>query len=330
MQYRKFGNTDLNVSEVGFGAWAIGGPAMAGNMPIGWGRTDDAISIKALKKALDVGINFFDTADFYGFGHSEELIGKTFANRPDVIVATKVGQKLAPDGQVAIDYSPGYVVAACEMSLRRLRRSHIDFYQLHTAKVAHIREDELIGTLENLQQQGKIRYWGVSLNTFQPEPEAEFCLENKLGRGFQVVLNLLNQRISPFLRLIKEQNLGLIARMPLQFGLLAGKFRSDAKFDEYDHRSFRLSPQIIEATWSALRDLEGLTREYDLNFADLAINYILSHPEVSTVIPGMRSPEQVTANVRKRVNLARKDLDYIGELYDEKFYKITNMMQAQG
>jgi aryl-alcohol dehydrogenase-like predicted oxidoreductase len=330
MQYRKFGNTDLLLSEVGFGAWAIGGPAMVGDLPIGWGRSDDALSIRALKKSLDLGINFFDTADFYGLGHSEELIGKTLGNRPDVVVATKVGQKLTEDKRIAIDYTPAYVMEACEKSLRRLRREHIDLYQLHTAKVVHLRGGELVGALEKLQQQGKIRYWGVSLNTFQPEAEAEYCLENKLGHGFQAVINLLNQRFAPFLRVVEQEGLGFIARMPLQFGLLTGKFDAGAKFDESDHRSFRLTPQIIHATWSALGDLESVAQNYGLSFTELALSYVLSQPGVSTVIPGMRTPEQVADNVRGRTILERKDLDYIAELYDEKFYKIADMLQQQG
>jgi aryl-alcohol dehydrogenase-like predicted oxidoreductase len=330
MNYRKFGNTDLQVSEVGFGAWAIGGPAMVGRLPIGWGRSDDAESVRALKKALDVGINFFDTADFYGLGHSEELLGQVFGNRDGLVVATKVGQKLADDQRIAIDYSPAHVEAACHQSLRRLRREHIDLYQLHTAKVAHLRDEALLRTLENLQQQGKIRYWGISLNTFQPEPEAEYCLENKLGSGFQAVLNLLNQRICRYLPLIEQQGWGFIARMPLQFGLLTGKFNAEAKFDESDHRSFRLTPEIIQATGQALGDLAQVAQAYDLSFTGLALSYALSQPGVSTVIPGMRTPEQVAENARPPARLAREHLDYLAELYDARFYRILEMMQQQG
>ena len=133
MKYRRFGKTDLNISEIGFGTWAIGGPAMAGEIPIGWGDVDDRTSIKALKKALDLGINFYDTADFYGLGHSEELLGKLWSNRKDVIIATKVGHRLDADNNIFLDYSYDYIMKACEDSLNRLRRESIDFYQLHTS-----------------------------------------------------------------------------------------------------------------------------------------------------------------------------------------------------
>ncbi|MCU0449920.1 MAG: aldo/keto reductase [Bernardetiaceae bacterium] len=330
MNLRKFGQTSLEVSEIGFGAWAIGGPAKAGSLPIGWGRTDDACSVRALHRALDLGINFYDTADFYGLGHSETLLGKTLGNRPDVVVATKVGQKLDENGQLTLDYSPEHVAQACEASLRRLRREAIDFYQLHTAKVTHLRRAELIGALEKLQQTGKIRYWGVSLNTFVPEPEAEFCLENRLGQGFQLVLNLINQRVKPLLNLMQQQQYGLIARMPLQFGLLTGKFNTDSKFDESDHRSFRLTPQVLGATLRALAHLERLAAKYDTSLTGLALSFAVSHPQVATVIPGMRTPEQVEENTSCLVRLPPSDLEQCYDLYDEEYYKIVDLFKAQG
>ncbi|MBC7903321.1 MAG: aldo/keto reductase, partial [Gemmatimonadaceae bacterium] len=177
MNYRKFGKTDLLVSETGFGAWAIGGPAMAGNIPIGWGNSDDKDSTAALKAALDNGINFFDTADFYGLGHSEKLIGKVFSNSDKVIVATKVGQKPGTDRPVEIDYSRKYLLNACEASLKRLRRESIDYYQLHVASVADLEKGECVDAMERLRDSGKIRYWGISLFTFNPAPEAEWLMQ---------------------------------------------------------------------------------------------------------------------------------------------------------
>ena len=140
MDYRKFGHTDLMVSEIGFGAWAIGGPAMAGEIPIGWGNTDDAVSEQALLRAYDLGVNFFDTADFYGLGHSEELIGRVFNREPNVLVASKVGHRLNVDQSIYLDYSKSYILEACEQSLHRLKRECIDYYQLHTAKLVHLKQ----------------------------------------------------------------------------------------------------------------------------------------------------------------------------------------------
>ena len=125
MQYRQFGNTDLKVSEIGFGAWAIGGGTMIGNTSIGWGDTDDTVSVKAIQAALDAGINFFDTADVYGLGHSEELLGNTIGSRKDIIIATKVGN-VSRNEQFTTDYSKEYILKACEASLKRLKRETID------------------------------------------------------------------------------------------------------------------------------------------------------------------------------------------------------------
>src|SRR5438067_5659682 len=132
MNYRKFGKTNLMVSEIGFGAWAIGGAAKVGNVPIGWGQTDDATSIKAIRAALNAGINFFDTADFYGLGHSEELLGDVVSHNKEVTIATKVGHRNI-DEKIVLDYSKDYILQACEASLKRLKREAIDYYQLHSA-----------------------------------------------------------------------------------------------------------------------------------------------------------------------------------------------------
>src|SRR6266487_403809 len=208
MQYRKFGNTDLMVSEIGFGAWAIGGGAMIGNTSIGWGDTDDETSKNAIHKALDAGINFFDTADIYGSGHSEEIIGETIGTNPDIIIATKVGN-VARDDNFTVDYSKKYILSACEASLKRLKRNVIDYYQLHTARMNHLQNGECIQAMQQLETEGKIRYWGLSLNTFDPAPEAEFLMQQKngnarpddrVGRGFQLVLNILNQKALPLLK----------------------------------------------------------------------------------------------------------------------------------
>jgi aryl-alcohol dehydrogenase-like predicted oxidoreductase len=199
MEYRSFGQTDLKVSTIGFGAWGIGGGSMAGELPIGWGATDDAVSRQALQRAFELGINFYDTADFYGFGHSETLIGEVFGNRSDVIIASKAGHRLDNEGNIFMDYSADYIRGACEKSLIRLRREAIDFFQLHTAKVTDLQNSDLVETMEKLVEEGKIRYWGVSLNTFNPEPEAEFLLDRQRGYGFQLVLNILNQTAVPWL-----------------------------------------------------------------------------------------------------------------------------------
>src|SRR3954468_12402394 len=139
MHYRKFGRTDLMVSEIGFGAWAIGGNSKVGATPIGWGEADDSVSTSAIHAALDAGINFFDTADFYGLGHSEELLGRELKGNEEAIIATKVGHRNVSN-TIVLDYSKEYIISACEESLKRLKRNTIDYYQLHSARMKHLEQ----------------------------------------------------------------------------------------------------------------------------------------------------------------------------------------------
>jgi len=331
MQYRKFGNTSLNTSEIGFGTWAIGGAAEVGGVAIGWGPSDDTVSIKAIHAALDAGINFFDTADFYGLGHAETLLGKTLGNRSDVMIASKVGQKIGADQKIAIDYSKQHILQACEASLRRLKRDCIDFHHLHVARMAHLEQGECIEAMQQLQQEGKIRYWGISLITFNPFPEADFFLKNDLGHGFQLVFNLINQKALPIMEQAAKNGYGIIARMPLQFGLLSGKIQANTVFGKDDHRSYRLVPNIVEPVLSTLRQkVWPLIEKYLTTEAGLALSYILSYPEVSTVIPGIRTSEHVAWNTQHIVTLDPADKWYLQSLYESDWLPIMDLMEKQG
>ena len=329
MQYRKFGNTDLLVSEIGFGAWAIGGGAMIGTTAIGWGEADDNMSIKAIQTAIDNGINFFDTADIYGLGHSEELLGKIIGPNKKIIIATKVGN-VARDEKFTTDYSKGYIRKACEASLKRLQRETLDFYQLHSARMEHLLQGECIEAMQMLKQQGKIRYWGLSLNTFNPAPEAEYLLEYNFGNGFQLVLNILNQKALPLLRKSSSKGYGIIVRMPLQFGLLTGKFDKEASFAVNDHRKNRLTPAVIERSNKALTPVWNLCSKYNCTKTQLALSYILSYPEVSTVIPGIRTPSQAALNTSGLFELDKKDQRFIEELEKTEFISVMKLIQQQG
>lgn len=331
MEYRQFGNTALKVSSIGFGAWAIGGPAEVGGVQIGWGDADDDTSIAAIHAALDAGITFFDTADFYGLGHSEALLGRVLANRADAVVATKVGQKVGADGRIEVDYSAAHIIQACEQSLRRLQRDTIDFYQLHVARLHHLEQGECIAAMEKLQQQGKIRYWGLSLNTFNPAPEAEFLLQAAKGSGFQLVLNLINQLALPIVEQAAAAGLGIIARMPLQFGLLSGKFRPDNVFQQGDHRAGRLTRTIIEQTTDILRaEMVPLARQYNTHLAGLALSFVLATPGVSTVIPGIRTPQQVQRNTEGLVPLSPAHWQYLAGLFNTRWQPVLELIKQQG
>ncbi|MBI2283345.1 MAG: aldo/keto reductase [Bacteroidetes bacterium] len=331
MNYRKFGNTDLTVSEIGFGTWAIGGAAFVGKIPIGWGPSDDAVSAAAIHKALDAGISFFDTADFYGLGHSEELLGNTLGNRNDVVIASKVGQKVGANNNIEIDYTKDYVIKACDASLKRLKRDHIDFHQLHVARMQHLENGECIEAMQQLQKEGKIRYWGISLITFHPFPEADFFLTNQIGQGFQLVFNLINQRALPIINQAAAKGYGIIARMPLQFGLLSGKIKPDTVFTADDHRSYRVVPPITEATLQILKEqVWPLCEKYQTTASGLALSYILSYPEISTVIPGIRTPEHVGLNTDHLVTLEAADKQHLQNLYETHWLPVMEMMEKQG
>lgn len=329
MQYRKFGNTDLVVSEVGFGAWAIGGGTMIGKTAIGWGDVDDKVSETAIYASVEAGINFFDTADIYGLGHSEELLGKTIGQRNDLIIATKVGN-VARDEKFTVDYSKEYIIQACENSLRRLKRNTIDYYQLHTARLPHLQQGDCIDAMQQLQKEGKIRYWGLSLNTFNPLPEAIYLFENKIGNGFQLVLNLLNQKSLPLLKLAGENGYGIIARMPLQFGLLTGKFDEGVSFQENDHRKNRLTPEIINSCNDALSPVWALCEKYGCTKTQLALSYILSYEQVTTVIPGIRTAMHVTDNTSRLFRLSSEDMNMIESAGKTLFLPVMEMIEKQG
>jgi aryl-alcohol dehydrogenase-like predicted oxidoreductase len=330
MHTRTFGNTDLKVSMVGFGAWAIGGAAMAGDTPIGWGPADDDTSRAALRAALDHGISFFDTADFYGLGHSESLIGEVIGNSPHAVVATKVGHRLNDDGSIALDYSGRYIRAACERSLRRLRRDAIDLYQLHSAKVAHLEQGDCIIELEKLRQEGKIRHWGASLHTFAPEPEAEYLLSRGSASGLQVVLNILNRRALPVIERARQAGVGIIARMPLQFGLLTGRMKADRRFAREDHRSFRLTPEIIERTRVLLEPAWRAAADAGVTPSQLAMSYVASVPGVSTVIPGIRTAEQAAENANAIAVDGDRVQEWMQLISESEAWEIVALMQSRG
>jgi aryl-alcohol dehydrogenase-like predicted oxidoreductase len=329
MEYRKFGNTDLLVSEIGFGAWAIGGGAMIGSTVIGWGEADDAVSIKAIEVSIDNGINFFDTADIYGLGHSEELLGKAIGKKKDMIIATKVGN-VARDEKFTVDYTKKYILEACDKSLKRLQRDTIDYYQLHSARMSHLQDEECITAMDYLQQQGKIRYWGLSLNTFEPEPEADYLIQNNKGTGFQLVLNILNQKALALVQRAATKGYGIIARMPLQFGLLTGKFDKGVSFANNDHRKNRLTTEVVEAAGTALQPVWELCDKYNCTKTQLALSYILSYPGVSTIIPGIRTVEQAEQNTSGLFPLEQKDRQLIEGLDKTNFATVMKLIQQQG
>jgi len=285
--------------------------------------------IARVETAASAGINFYDTADIFGLGHSEDILGETIRDTDKIIYATKVGN-VARNDQFTVDYSKEYIMAACEASLKRLRREVIDYYQLHSARLVHLQNGECIEAMQELQRQGKIRYWGLSLNSFDPTPEAEFLIEKKLGNGFQLVLNILNQRALPLIKKANQNGYGIIARMPLQFGLLTGKFNASSAFASNDHRHKRLSAEMISTVLKVMDPIWKLCDKYGINKTQLALSYVLSYPGVSTVIPGIRTASHVLQNTTGLITLDAEDMQMIEEKGRTDLIPVMQLIERQG
>jgi len=296
MHYRSFGATDLKVSEIGFGGWAIGGVADAGGTPLGWGRANDDESLAAIRRARDLGVTFFDTADSYGYGRSESLLGIVLARkRQDAIIATKVGVVRSPDGRARKDFTREHISHAVDGSLRRLRTDYIDLYQLHNPTLDDLKRDDLHEAMGRLQEVGKIRYWGVSVTT----PEEGIEIVNRgWGYSLQVLYNVLNQAPATSLfPLAKQKGYGIVARVPLASGLLSGKFRPDTTFAADDVRQNFLTPKRLEEVIPRVDEAKSIIGGTARSLAEGALRFVLANDAVSTTIPGMRNIRQVEMNV---------------------------------
>jgi aryl-alcohol dehydrogenase-like predicted oxidoreductase len=295
MDYRKLGNTGITVSDIGFGGWAIGGPAGASGTPLGWGRTSDDESLAAIRRARDLGVTFFDTADSYGFGRSESLLGIVLSRkRQDVVIATKVGVSRDAEGKLRKDFSRSHIMHAVDGSLKRLRTDYIDLYQLHNPTLEEVARDEIHEAMDRLQEVGKIRFWGVSVTT--PEEGIEI-INRGWGYALQVLFNVLNQAPAKELfPLAKQKGYGIIARVPLASGLLSGKFRPDTTFSADDVRQNFLTPKRLEEVIPRVDEVKSIIGGTARALAEGAIRFVLADDAVSTTIPGMRNVRQVEMN----------------------------------
>lgn len=297
MEYRTFGNLGWQVSAIGFGAWAIGGE--------GWGPQDDADSVRALEAALDGGVNFIDTAQGYGQGHSETLIGKVVGGRPDIYVATKVPPldarwPIQPDADPRVLYPAHHIIGECEKSLVRLQREQVDVYQFHTWAAAFNIHDEWAEAMMHLREQGKVRAVGVSV----PDTSPEWVI-GSLARGrvqaVQAIYNVFEQfpqwNLFPACEALGT---GVIVRVPFDEGALTGKYRTDTVFAEGDVRRHYFRGGNLHAVVDRVEQLRNFVAERHgpMPLAEYALRFSLSHDAVHTVIPGMRNRNQVEQNVR--------------------------------
>jgi aryl-alcohol dehydrogenase-like predicted oxidoreductase len=303
MRYRRLGRSKLMTSEVGIGAWAIGG---------GWGPVDDEISVAAIQKAMDAGVSFVDTADVYGDGHSEEVIGRALEGnaRHRAVIATKAGLK-SPSGN---DFSPHHIAAAADASLQRLNTDYIDILQLHNPTQAALEDPELWETLRSLKHEGKIRAYGASV---QSPRDAVKAIENGEVDTVQVVFNVIDQEARVLFETARSRNVGIIARVPLASGFLTGKYSQDHKFHRTDWRA-RLGEPRRRLMVRRAQALDLVTEALGSTRAQAALAFVLSYPDVGVTIPGVKTPEQAQENAAAtdHAPLAQPLLRHLEQAYE--------------
>ncbi|MEA1986105.1 MAG: aldo/keto reductase [Candidatus Marinimicrobia bacterium] len=310
MKYTKLGKNGPEISTVGFGAWGISGRD--------WGNTDDKKSKKAIHTALDEGLNFIDTADVYGFGHSEELIREVLDERSDkdkIVIASKAGNNFYPfvgkdykTTPANNDYSVKHLVFAVEQSLKRLNIEKLDVLQLHSPGLDILEKDEPWIALEQLKKDGKILNCGWSVQSFQETNQAHILEQHHdLIDVLQIRYNLLERDAEDVLfPLAEKYGTGVIARIPLLFGFLTGKFKHESTFGDNDHRRFNLSPEKLITYLEQYKKYQPVFDKYkEYSPAQLSIRFCISHPACDVVIPGGKTPEQVKENV------VASDIDFI-------------------
>ena len=318
MQYRELGRTGWNVSTISFGAWAIGGT---------WGNVKDDESLSALHRALDLGVNFFDTADVYGDGRSEQLLAKLRKVRSDIFyVATKAGRRLEP--HIAAGYNKENLTAFVERSLKNLEVEAIDLLQLHCPPTQVYYMPEVFGALDGLVQDGKVRYYGVSVEKVE---EAMKAIEYPHVQSVQIIFNIFRQRPSDlFFGEAQRRRVGVLARLPLSSGMLTGKMDRMSSFEADDHRQFNrqgtgfdrgetFSGLDYEIGLDAVEELRSLVpASSGMTLTQLALRWILMSPAVTCAIPGAKRPSQVEENVKAAdlPPLSDETMTQVHEIYD--------------
>lgn len=326
MNYRALGDTGLRVSEIGFGTWGLGGDSGGS---IAYGPVDDATSRAALRCALEKGVNFYDTSDLYGFGHSEEILGKTFSTCRDQVIIASKGGFVDAERQ---DFSVPHLRRAVEESLRRLRTDYIDLYQFHSPAVSVLREQpDALSLMNELKAAGKIRAWGFSARS--PD-EARIAVEEFSAPVVQVNFNLVDQRAKSggLFDLCQSRKIGIIIRTPLCFGFLSDPGVTQQEFDPADHRR-RWSPEQCRRWAEAGSEFSAAFLPVpDQTPARMALRYCLSYPCVSTVIPGMLTPQHVEDNVgASRLGAPTPvELERIERLYESRTYFVKDLRPTKG
>jgi aryl-alcohol dehydrogenase-like predicted oxidoreductase len=316
MKYRRLGKTGWEVSSVSFGAWAIGGD---------WGHVDDANSLASLHRAVDLGVNFFDTADVYGDGRSEKLLARLRRERSEnIYIATKAGRRLDP--HIASGYNRQNLTDFVERSLANLETESIDLLQLHCPPTEVYYLPEVFGVLDDLVQQGKIQHYGVSVEKVE---EALKAIEYPNVKTVQIIFNILRQRPSElFFAEAKRRNIGILARVPLASGLLTGKMTPNTEFPPDDHRNYNREGEAFDRgeTFAGVKYATGLKAVEELRplipegwtMAQFALRWILMYDTVTCAIPGAKRPAHVDDNAKAAdlPPLSEEAMQKIQEIYD--------------
>lgn len=323
MKYRKLGKSGITVSEIGFGAWTIG---------MDWWnkKIDDDEAIAMLKKAYDKGINFYETADVYGKGRSERLLARAFKDmhNDEIIYSTKWGYDIYNAKQVGHNelpqmHNPEFLQYALQQSMNRLNVDHIDVYSLHNPKMSAIQDDQLFTSLDRLVEAGKIRSHGVALGpAIGWKEEGLAAIQKRNITCLQTVYNILEQDPGRnFLDLAKQNEVGLLVRVPDASGVLTGKVNEKTIFDKNDHRSTRKRDWILQAI-QKVEKLKPMSDSNGWNITELAIKFILSQKEVSAVLPTVVDLEEIEmyAQMSDGKYLTDSQLSEITELYNNSFF----------
>ena len=320
MKYRTLGKTGFEVSEISFGAWAIGGT---------WGEVNDKDSMAALHAAVDNGITFFDTADVYGDGRSERLVGQLLKERSeDITVATKAGRRLDP--HVSSGYNKQEIEAFVDRSLKNLDVDALDLLQLHCPPADAYYQPEVFAILDDLKCEGKIRHFGVSVEKVE---EALKAIEYDGVATVQIIFNAFRQRPAElFFEQALKRNIGILARVPMASGLLTGKFTRESVFEKDDHRDFNRDGAAFDKgeTFGGIDFNTGLVAVDELRslipekatMAQFALRWILMHEAVSCAIPGAKTPNQVAENASASAlpALSNDVMQAVRAVYDNRIF----------
>ena len=324
MKYRRLPRTELQVSEVEFGLWTVA--------TTWWGRIPEEEGVALMENAVELGVNFFDTADTYGAGYGEEILAKALGHhRQDLVIATKFGYDFYDQHTPQIGhqerpqkFDPGFVRFACEQSLRRLRTDYIDLYQVHDPRISALAQDELFETLEQPQHEGKISDYGVALG---PDigwfEEGEAAMEERQVHSLQIIYSILEQEPArDFFPIAQEEQIGLVTRVPHASEVLTGRYIEPPTFAEGDHRAHRRAEWLREALKKAEQVKFLASEATGRTLSQAAIKFCLAQPTVTSVLPNFTNLEELheyTAAV-DTPDLTEEEKSWLDDLWQNEFY----------